>query len=571
MGAAGFSARVGAAAFLVGLSLSAPQTIAVAAADDTPSPSASTSASDDNASGQDATRPTARGTRIARPSASAARSAAPSAAQRAGTPNAPAAAQRSRVGNRAAAAVTPRTLPQRSVATTSDPANPQPVQVNTAPAAGIPVTETPGAPAALVTPARTAAAQVGIAGAGVRVGKAISPASATDAGPLGQIQSFLEGIGLLIRRTFFNKPPTVAPVQTSSLVNGTITGTLGATDPEGDPLSYSVSGSPANGSVTVASDGTYTYTAGSGFNGLDAFTVAVTDQGFHINLLDLFRPTSTEAYTQVSKGSGVTFSFIYGEGSQYWSTDARNALQQAAYALASYVLAAQPVSITYNVTAFSNGSDGTLASAGSDLAGSGSGFFPTLVQQKIQTGVDANGSGVDGEIDWNFGQPWGYGSVSGSQYDFTSTEMHELLHTFGFLSYIDPAYASDTQWTTFDKFIVNSADVPVINRATFLWNGTFADLYFAGPNAVAVYGGKVPLYSPSPYESGSSISHLRDSTFVGSNEKLMNSTVAAGPGVRKVSPLEQAILKDLGYTVSDTPIYLFVVGFTLIRRRRKTS
>ena len=397
----------------------------------------------------------------------------------------------------------------------------------------------------------------------------MTPASATDAGPLGQIQAFIEGIGLLIRRTFFNKPPTVAPVQTSSLVNGTITGTLGAADPEGDPLSFSVTGTPANGSVTVASDGTYTYTAGSGFNGLDAFTVAVTDEGFHINLLDLFRPASTDAYTQVSKGSGVTFSFIYGTGSQYWSTDARNALQQAAYSLASYVVAARPVNVTYDVTAFSDGSD-TLASAISYITGSGSGFFPTFVQQKIQTGVDANGSLADGEIDWNFGQPWGYGSVSGSQYDFTSTAMHELLHTFGFLSYIDPdpAYASDTQWTTFDQFIVTGAGAPVISRSTFQWNGTYSDLYFNGSIAVAVYGGLVPLYSPSQYDAGSSISHLRDSTFVGSNEKLMNSRVSAGPGIRTVSPLELGILKDLGYTVSDTPIYLFVIGFGLIRRRR---
>ena len=413
-----------------------------------------------------------------------------------------------------------------------------------------------------------AAASAGIAGGGIRAAKAVTPASATDTGPLGQIQAFFEGVGLLIRRTFFNKQPTVAPVQTSSLVNGTITGTLGAVDPEGDPLSFSVTASPANGSVAVAADGTYTYTAGSGFNGLDSFSVAVTDEGFHINLLDLFRPASTEAYTQVSKGSGVTFSFIYGDGSQLWNADSRGALERAAYALASYVLAASPVSITYNVTAFSDGTSSMLASAGSDVTGSGSGFFPTVVQRKIQTGIDANGSTADGDINWNFGPPWGYGSVGGGQYDFTSTAMHELMHTFGFLSYVDPAYAADTIWTTFDKFVVDGSGVPVINGATFRWNGLYSNLYFAGPNAVAVYGGPVPLYSPNVYDSGSSISHLNDSSFVGANEKLMNSSVAAGPGVRKVSPVELGILKDLGYTISDTPIYLFIVGFGFIRRRR---
>ena len=562
MGAAKYGARVGAAAFLLGLSLGGPQTIAVAAADDTPTPSAS--ASDHNPRTQGAASAGGRGTGVSRPRATAARTAEPSAAripeaQRASTALvASAATQRARSGNR-----TPVVKPQ---------ASPQRTSAGVTPSATViaPDTSAPQPVQADASPARTAAADMGIVAGGVRVAKAVTPASATDTGPLGQIQAFVEGIGLLVRRTFFNKPPTVAPVQTSSLVNGTITGTLGASDPEGDPLSYRVSSSPANGSVTVASDGTYTYTAGSGFNGLDAFTVAVTDEGFHINLLDLFRPASTEAYTQVSKGSGVTFNFIYGAGSQYWSADARNALQQAAYSLASYVLAATPVSITYDVTAFSDAADYTLASAGSDLTSGGTGFFPTVVQRKIQTGIDANGATADGSIDWNFGPPWGYGSVSGSQYDFTSTAMHELLHTFGFLSYIDPdpQFASGTNWTTFDQFVVTGGNVPVVSRSTFRWDGTFSDLYFNGPNAVAVYGGLVPLYSPNPYEPGSSLSHLRDSSFVGANEKLMNSSVSAGPGVRVVSPLEIGILRDLGYTISDTPIYLFIVGFGLIRRRR---
>ena len=572
MGAAKYGARVGAAAFLLGLSLAGPQTIAVAAADDSASPSAS--ASDHNPRTRGTAGTAARGTGVPR----AASAAQTSAAQRISTPStAAAAAQRPRGSNRTAAA-TQKASPRRSSAVAADTASaalavapsasePQPVRTVESP---LDRASTADAPVARALPARTPAAQADIAAGGLRVAKAVTPGLATDTGPLGQIQAFIEGIGLLIRRTFFNKPPTVAPVQTSSLVNGTITGTLGASDPEGDPLSYRVSSSPANGSVTVASDGTYTYTAGSGFNGLDAFTVAVTDEGFHINLLDLFRPASTEAYTQVSKGSGVTFSFIYGAGSQYWSADARNALQQAAYSLASYVLAATPVSITYDVTAFSDAADYTLASAGSDLTSGGTGFFPTVVQRKIQTGVDANGATADGSIDWNFGPPWGYGSVSGSQYDFTSTAMHELLHTFGFLSYIDPdpQFASGTNWTTFDQFVVTGGNVPVVSRSTFRWNGTFSDLYFNGPNAVAVYGGLVPLYSPNPYEPGSSLSHLRDSSFVGANEKLMNSSVSAGPGVRVVSPLEIGILRDLGYTISDTPIYLFIVGFGLIRRRR---
>ena len=47
------------------------------------------------------------------------------------------------------------------------------------------------------------------------------------------------------------------------------------------------------------------------------------------------------------------------------------------------------------------------------------------------SGVDANGSAADGEIEWNFGHAWGLGdSIGPDEYDFASTAMHELLHSF---------------------------------------------------------------------------------------------------------------------------------------------
>ncbi|WP_422003463.1 beta strand repeat-containing protein [Roseovarius mucosus] len=58
-----------------------------------------------------------------------------------------------------------------------------------------------------------------------------------------------------------------------------ISGTVLATDVDGDELSFALAdgGSPENGSVTVNTDGTYTYVPNADFNGTDAFTVAVSD------------------------------------------------------------------------------------------------------------------------------------------------------------------------------------------------------------------------------------------------------------------------------------------------------
>ncbi|MDF2827666.1 MAG: hypothetical protein K0R01_949, partial [Mycobacterium sp.] len=80
-------------------------------------------------------------------------------------------------------------------------------------------------------------------------------------------------------------PTTSAPNATT----GAITGALGVTDPNGDPLSYTVSGAPTKGNVVVAANGTFTYTpsAAARHNAstvgapasvtTDTFTVTVTD------------------------------------------------------------------------------------------------------------------------------------------------------------------------------------------------------------------------------------------------------------------------------------------------------
>lgn len=91
----------------------------------------------------------------------------------------------------------------------------------------------------------------------------------------------------------------------------------------------------------------------------------------------------------------------------------------------------------------------------------------------------------------------------------------------------------------------------------FTWNNSYdpnltgenGGLYFGGSDAIAAYGARVPLYTPSPWESGSSVSHLDDRTFVGVNRKMMNAQVRVGRGIRDLSSVELGILADLGYTV----------------------
>jgi hypothetical protein len=91
-----------------------------------------------------------------------------------------------------------------------------------------------------------------------------------------------------IRRTFFNRPPTVrysASLNSQDMTNGVITGNIGALDPDRDRLTYTVIANPKYGSLDIDQlTGDFTFTPTelfAEFGGTDAFTVKVSDGRFH--------------------------------------------------------------------------------------------------------------------------------------------------------------------------------------------------------------------------------------------------------------------------------------------------
>jgi beta-glucosidase/6-phospho-beta-glucosidase/beta-galactosidase len=91
-----------------------------------------------------------------------------------------------------------------------------------------------------------------------------------------------------VRREFFNGSPTITPVMNPQ-ANGLITGNIGAVDPDGDPLTYTVIGRPQNGgTLEIDQNGKFTYrpmNAMAAVGGVDQFTVVVSDEsaGFHVH------------------------------------------------------------------------------------------------------------------------------------------------------------------------------------------------------------------------------------------------------------------------------------------------
>ncbi|MDT4999365.1 MAG: large repetitive protein, partial [Mycobacterium sp.] len=99
------------------------------------------------------------------------------------------------------------------------------------------------------------------------------------------------GVVHVISLTAPNANPVVgtATKGAPNATTGAITGTVGVTDPNGDPLSYTVSGAPTKGSVVVGANGTFTYTPTAAARHAastvgapssvttDSFTMTVTD------------------------------------------------------------------------------------------------------------------------------------------------------------------------------------------------------------------------------------------------------------------------------------------------------
>ncbi|SEG42957.1 Ig-like domain-containing protein [Paenibacillus sp. UNC499MF] len=111
-----------------------------------------------------------------------------------------------------------------------------------------------------------------------------------------------------------NDPPFAPPQNLSTPEDTVLFGLIGAIDPDGDPLTYTVIVSPENGVFTVNPDGTFSYTPGLNFNGTDTVAVRIDDGngGSGISVLNLTvlpvndPPAAENTSVSVPQDSSVT-------------------------------------------------------------------------------------------------------------------------------------------------------------------------------------------------------------------------------------------------------------------------
>ncbi|MGA2799184.1 MAG: hypothetical protein ABSE63_16515, partial [Thermoguttaceae bacterium] len=176
-----------------------------------------------------------------------------------------------------------------------------------------------------------------------------------------------------------------------------------------------------------------------------------------------------------------------------------------------------------------------------------------------RTGVNLSASqSYDARISLSTGINWNIGSAtpSSNQYDLRSVITHELGHTLGFDSTYDPSSGfSSLGLSAWDNYLRdNAGHRPPLAGGFGDFSATGNPDYFVGPLAEAAYGAylgtnvstPVPVYAPNPYQPGSSMSHLNQSSL---SDALMKPILGNGVVTRSPLPLEWAILQDLGWSV----------------------
>lgn len=120
--------------------------------------------------------------------------------------------------------------------------------------------------------------------------------------PSAPASALVQSLWLAVRQsqyTLHNQRPTAAPTTSGPGLDGTLRGSLNATDYDDASLTYNVSSAAAYGTVSIAADGGFVYTPFAGKAGrADSFTVTVDDTAgnpFHVHgllgLLGASRPT----------------------------------------------------------------------------------------------------------------------------------------------------------------------------------------------------------------------------------------------------------------------------------------
>jgi len=183
-------------------------------------------------------------------------------------------------------------------------------------------------------------------------------------------------------------------------------------------------------------------------------------------------------------------------------------------------------------------------------------------------GKDLNDGDIDMNVNMNSNINWSFstnGTIFTGRYDLITVVLHEIAHGLGFSSSMKLINNnSEGEWGQsgfpyiYDLFLQNGADVTLTNTSNFL-NPSGAlqnqliseDVYFQVSNTK--YANNLPkIFSPNPFKTGGSISHLDESAYPsGSVHSLMSPAIRSAEAVHDPGELILSMMNQIGWPVNN--------------------
>jgi len=251
-----------------------------------------------------------------------------------------------------------------------------------------------------------------------------------------------------------------------------------------------------------------------------------------------------------------------------WPTAAQTAFNYALSIWSSIVQSSVPIDVdacwTFDLSGSTLGRGGPTLRANFPNRPQADIWYPAALAN-VYAGYDLGGSEEELSTSYNANYDWYFGldGNPGSKMDFVSVALHEIGHGLGFLGAMDVSggMGSWDGWghpVVFDQFLEDGTGMPLLNYASpsvALGNAlTSNSVWFDGPNTNAANGGsRARLYAPASWKGGTSIYHLDEATYEGTDNALMVWCLSAGEAIHDPGDVTSGILADIGWTTVRYP------------------
>lgn len=304
----------------------------------------------------------------------------------------------------------------------------------------------------------------------------------------------------------------------------------------------------------------------------------------------IFEPTDFNANRAIShadivgkraanrRTSDFNVTYVSACGGETWPSDALSAFEYAMSIWETHLESTIPVEIEATWQALDDnvlGSAGPTRIAQIPPIGEDNTWY-SIAQASAMTGNDIKSSAdVDFDIrininceftDWYFGQDT---DPPANLIDFVTVVLHEIGHGIGFIGSMsgDEDFENAgwgfensngvAQPIIYDQFTEDGENVSLLNESVYpnpssqlydALTGSFDGVFFDGIEANIVnFRSPVRLYSPFPWDPGSSYSHLDQDTFGDSENALMRPRLDRQFSIHTPGPVMCGMLSDMGW------------------------